>query len=107
MVGCHRAIKNDSGAILDPTEWQHIIDQIDAAFIFARADFISVHQSFRQLCIIHCKAVAILARAALGPLENQNESGRVLRSPDRPLACDRRKVEPIAGYPHRKVWFSR
>ena len=27
-----------------PTEWQHIGNEIDAAFIFARADFVSVHR---------------------------------------------------------------
>src|SRR5262249_16991498 len=26
-----------------PTEWQNIADQINAAFVFARADFIKVH----------------------------------------------------------------
>jgi hypothetical protein len=33
----HPAIKNDSSAIPEPTEWEHIGDQIDAAFIFARS----------------------------------------------------------------------
>ena len=28
------------------TEWQHIGNQIDAAFIFARADFVNVHIIF-------------------------------------------------------------
>jgi hypothetical protein len=26
----------------EPTEWQHIRNQIDAAFVFARADFVNV-----------------------------------------------------------------
>jgi hypothetical protein len=38
----HSAIKNDSGALPQPTEWQRIGNQIDAAMIFARADFVSV-----------------------------------------------------------------
>jgi hypothetical protein len=28
--------------VTEPTEWQHIGNQIDAAFIFARADFVKV-----------------------------------------------------------------
>ena len=40
----HPAIKNDSGAILEPTEWQRIGDQINAAMIFTRRDFVNVHQ---------------------------------------------------------------
>jgi len=36
---CHPAIKNDSGlAIPQPTEWQRIGNQIDAAMIFARVE---------------------------------------------------------------------
>ena len=31
-------------AIPQPAEWQRIGDQIDAAMVFARADFVSVHQ---------------------------------------------------------------
>ena len=31
-------------AVPQPTEWQHIGNQIDAAMIFARADFVSVHR---------------------------------------------------------------
>jgi hypothetical protein len=38
----HRAIKNDSSAIPQPTERQNIGNQIDAAFIFARAHFVNV-----------------------------------------------------------------
>ena len=30
-------------AVPQATEWQHIGDQIDAAMIFARMDFVSVH----------------------------------------------------------------
>jgi len=40
----HSAIKNDSSAILEPTEWQRIGDEIDTALVFARADFVSVHR---------------------------------------------------------------
>jgi hypothetical protein len=32
-----------SKTILEPTEWQRIGNQIDAATIFAPADFVSVH----------------------------------------------------------------
>jgi hypothetical protein len=38
----HPAIKNDSSAIPEPTEWQHVGDEIDAAMILARADFVNV-----------------------------------------------------------------
>ena len=31
-----------SGLVFDPTEWQRIGNQIDAAMIFARADFVNV-----------------------------------------------------------------
>jgi hypothetical protein len=31
-------------AIPQPTEWQHIGNQIDAAMIFARTDFVNVHK---------------------------------------------------------------
>jgi hypothetical protein len=31
------------GVIPQPTEWQSITDQIDAAMIFARVDFVNVH----------------------------------------------------------------
>jgi hypothetical protein len=37
-----------------PTEWQHIGNQIDAAFIFARADLVSVH---RVVAFILCSQV--------------------------------------------------
>ena len=30
-----------------PTEWQHTADQIDAASIFARSDFVNVHGDVR------------------------------------------------------------
>ena len=39
---CHPAIENDSGSISEPTEGQRIGNQIDAAFIFARADFVKM-----------------------------------------------------------------
>jgi hypothetical protein len=29
-------------AVSEPTEWQHIGNQIDAAFIFGRSDFVNV-----------------------------------------------------------------
>ena len=38
IAGCIRP------AISQPTEWQHIGNQIDAAFVFARADFVNVHR---------------------------------------------------------------
>ena len=38
----HPAIKNDSSAISQPTEWQRIGNQVNAAFVFARADFVNV-----------------------------------------------------------------
>jgi hypothetical protein len=31
-------------AIPQPTEWENIGDEIDAAFIFARADFVNVYR---------------------------------------------------------------
>jgi hypothetical protein len=30
-------------ALPEPPEWQRVGDQIDAAFVFARADFVNVH----------------------------------------------------------------
>jgi hypothetical protein len=35
-------------AIPEPPEWQHIGNQIDAAFIFARADFVNVRNQTIQ-----------------------------------------------------------
>jgi len=34
----------DRPSVSQATEWQRIGNQIDAAFIFARPDFVSVHQ---------------------------------------------------------------
>jgi hypothetical protein len=31
-----------SAQLPQPTEWQHVGDQIDAAFVFARSDFVNV-----------------------------------------------------------------
>jgi hypothetical protein len=39
---CRPAIKNDSSAVPQPTEWQRIGNQIDAAMIFARAHIVNV-----------------------------------------------------------------
>jgi hypothetical protein len=38
----HRVADRIRSAIAKPTEWQRIGDQIDAAFLFAGADFVSV-----------------------------------------------------------------
>ena len=35
-------------AIPQPTEWQRIGNQIDAAFIFARADFVKLHRKPKE-----------------------------------------------------------
>jgi hypothetical protein len=35
---CRPAIKNDSSAISQPTEWQHIGNQIDTAMIFVKRE---------------------------------------------------------------------
>ena len=35
-------------AVPQPPEWQCIGDQIDAAMIFARSDFVEVHSGFRE-----------------------------------------------------------
>ena len=35
-------------AVPQPTEWQCIANQIDAAFIFARSDFVNVHWNYWQ-----------------------------------------------------------
>jgi hypothetical protein len=46
-------------AVPQPTEWQGIGDQIDAAFVFAWADFVNVHRVKKQLLFraaIFCKA---------------------------------------------------
>ena len=39
-------------AILQPTEWQHLGNQIDVAFIFAWAHFVSVNRSLHRRWII-------------------------------------------------------
>ena len=56
-IVCHPAIKNDFRAILEPTEWQRIGDQINAAFIFARADFVKVLRASHS-----CRAIGSLQR---------------------------------------------
>jgi len=38
----HLARKNDSSAIPQPTEWQHIGNEINTAMIFAWSDFVNV-----------------------------------------------------------------
>src|SRR5437773_1406259 len=35
--------------IPEPTEWEHLGDQINTAFIFARSDFVNVRESARLL----------------------------------------------------------
>ena len=37
--------------LLQPTEWQHIGDQIDAAFICAQADFVNVHGDGKRFIV--------------------------------------------------------
>jgi len=37
--------------IPQPTEWQHIGNQIDAALIFARADFVNVHRDGKRFVL--------------------------------------------------------
>jgi hypothetical protein len=44
--------KNKYVADSEPTEWQRIGDEIDAAFIFARADFVSVTGRFGCICTL-------------------------------------------------------
>jgi hypothetical protein len=34
----------------EPTEWQRIGDEIDAAFVFAKADFGATGHDIRKLC---------------------------------------------------------
>jgi hypothetical protein len=34
--------------VAEPTKWQHIGNEINAAFVFARADFVNVHASFNS-----------------------------------------------------------
>jgi hypothetical protein len=38
-------------AISQPTEWQRIGDQIDAAMIFTRTDFVNVHRPASDLIL--------------------------------------------------------
>src|SRR5438128_7764402 len=47
-------------AIPQPTEWQRIGNQIEAAFIFARADFVSVHQ---RSCSMFPHRFVVLSRS--------------------------------------------
>jgi hypothetical protein len=54
-----------------PTEWQHIGNQIDATMIFARADFVNVHRVKKQL----------LFRAAIFAKQKTNTAEQK-RSPD-------------------------
>ena len=46
-------------AVPEPTKWQRIGNQIDAAMIFARADFVNVHGAARRSdwSIIHLSLV--------------------------------------------------
>jgi hypothetical protein len=37
------SIENDSSEMLEPPEWQRIGNQINAAMICARANFVNVH----------------------------------------------------------------
>jgi hypothetical protein len=43
-------------AIPQATEWQRIGNQIDTAFIFARADFVSVHHLNRRKLVFESQA---------------------------------------------------
>jgi len=40
-------------AIPQPTKWQRIGDEIEAAMIFARADFVKVHSEPRVVSLDH------------------------------------------------------
>jgi hypothetical protein len=45
---CRRRVwqsKSLSLSVPQPAEWQHIGNQINAAFVFARSDFVKVHFS--------------------------------------------------------------
>jgi hypothetical protein len=49
MLGVSDCIAySNQPAIPQPTEWQRIRDQIDAAMIFKRADFVNVHHFAAQ-----------------------------------------------------------
>ena len=37
--------------ILQPTEWQNVGNQINAAFIFARSDFVKVHGDGKRFVV--------------------------------------------------------
>ena len=39
----------------EPTEWQHIRNQIDAAFVFARADFVNVFDLTHVFFVAPCE----------------------------------------------------
>jgi hypothetical protein len=43
-------------AIPEPTEWQRIGDQIDTAFIFARAEFVFMHRVLKPHWLSIAKA---------------------------------------------------
>jgi len=35
----------------EPTEWEHIGNEINAAMIFTRSDFVNVHRGNRIMCL--------------------------------------------------------
>ena len=50
----HPAIKNDSSAIPQPTEWQHVGNQIDAAMVFTRSHFVNMHLALHTTLSLPC-----------------------------------------------------
>jgi hypothetical protein len=45
---CNPAIKNDSGAILEPTEWERIADKINAAVCYESEKGLPTRQSRKR-----------------------------------------------------------
>jgi hypothetical protein len=70
MLGVSDCIRDSIGiAIPQPTEWQHIGNEIDAAFIFARTNFVNVHRKPRAVsyaCLDHSSFIG--SRYNLGGL---------------------------------------
>jgi hypothetical protein len=64
----HRVADRIRSAIAKPTEWQRIGDQIDAAFIFARSDFVNMCRASHSGAV--CEPIVLDAQWTFRPLRS-------------------------------------
>ena len=89
----------------EPTEWQHIGNQIDAAFVFAGSDFVDVHRRLHQRWTLNHFFIAVWrAKEAESALSENKTTKAVLYSAGNrgtQLACQfcRRKLETSEADP--------